>query len=89
MELHNIKGQKSKDFESISFENYCKGKDLPDLYVDKFHCCGCYACYNKCLELGFAAVSMVSDSEGFFYPVIDAERCKGCKSCIRVCQYHV
>ena len=45
-------------------------------------CTGCCACYNICPT---NAISMVEDSEGFLYPVIDMITCIDCKLCDKVC----
>ena len=33
----------------------------------------------------YGAISMEEDEEGFFYPIIDAERCMRCYRCVEVC----
>ena len=33
------------------------------------------------------AISMLPDEEGFLYPVVDAEECIRCYSCLKVCPY--
>ena len=48
----------------------------------KISCCGCRACENICPK---AAISMVEDKEGFFYPVIDKKKCVECNLCKKVC----
>ena len=50
--------------------------------VDKKKCCGCSACVNICPK---KCIDMVSDQEGFLYPVIDKSRCIGCGLCEKVC----
>ena len=49
---------------------------------DKQICTGCYACLNICPE---QCVSMNNDNEGFWYPVVDNERCIDCGLCVKVC----
>ena len=49
---------------------------------NKSSCCGCTACYSACPQ---DAISMRFDSEGFKYPVIDANKCIECSLCERVC----
>ena len=46
-------------------------------------CCGCTACVSKCIK---RCITMECDSEGFYYPVIDEEKCVNCGACIKVCQ---
>lgn len=53
-----------------------------ELYAKKEECCGCGACADICPA---DAVSMVSDSEGFSYPVIDGQACMDCGQCRLVC----
>lgn len=48
----------------------------------KEDCCGCSACASICPA---KCISMVSDSEGFLYPEIDASLCVNCDLCSKVC----
>ena len=50
--------------------------------LDKKECCGCSSCVQKCPA---SAISMVSNEEGFLYPVIDKEKCINCGLCSKVC----
>ena len=50
--------------------------------TDKQCCCGCHACYSSCPQ---KCISMQSDFEGFWYPVVDLERCTDCGLCKKVC----
>ena len=50
--------------------------------TDKQGCCGCHACYNSCPQ---KCISMHSDVEGFWYPVVDLESCTDCAICEMVC----
>ena len=59
-------------------------KDYPILYKDKSECCGCTACYAICPK---GAISMVSDNEGFLYPLVDKSKCIKCYACINVCAF--
>lgn len=45
-------------------------------------CTGCTACLATCSK---DAISMQSDIEGFFFPVIDNDKCIKCEKCTRVC----
>lgn len=50
--------------------------------VNKKDCTGCYACENICPS---NSISMVDDTEGFWYPAVDYDKCIKCKKCINVC----
>ena len=50
----------------------------------KKDCCGCKACQDACRH---AAISMVEDEEGFYYPSIDDSKCVDCGLCNKVCPY--
>jgi len=50
--------------------------------IDKINCCGCHACYNSCPQ---KCISMQSDDEGFWYPVVDSKECIYCGLCEKVC----
>lgn len=52
------------------------------ILADKNACTGCGACASIC---PCEAISMITDKEGFFYPLIAAEKCIGCGSCKNVC----
>ncbi len=54
------------------------------LYVlkNKADCSGCTACVDSCPK---KCIEMKQDSEGFYYPVIDEERCIDCGLCRRIC----
>lgn len=55
------------------------------MYLDtgnKSECTGCTACKEIC---GHSAITMVEDSEGFFYPMIDMTSCIDCGLCRKVC----
>lgn len=45
-------------------------------------CTGCGVCKNICIE---EAISMHTEKEGFWYPVIDGEKCIQCDKCLSVC----
>ena len=57
---------------------------MPNLYVNKSECCGCSACAAICPK---AAIAMQLDDDGFYYPVIDMEKCVECKKCESVCAF--
>ena len=53
------------------------------IHIDnKADCCGCGACTISCPQ---KCITMVNDTEGFLYPVVDQEKCVNCKICERVC----
>ena len=52
--------------------------------IDKFDCCGCTACYAICPK---GASFLVSDKEGFLYPLVDKSKCIKCYACINVCAF--
>ena len=58
-------------------------RDKPiQLFENKYQCCGCNACEMIC---GKKAITMIEDKDGFRFPQIDADKCVGCGSCLKVC----
>lgn len=49
---------------------------------NKADCCGCNACADIC---GKNAITFKTDSEGFWYPEVDREKCVDCGLCEKVC----
>lgn len=49
---------------------------------DKKDCMGCHACSNICPQ---NCISMKIDTEGFWYPEVNNEKCIKCGLCIKVC----
>lgn len=49
---------------------------------NKVECCGCGACNQVCPQ---QCIEMLSDEEGFLYPVVDKDKCIGCNLCEKVC----
>lgn len=45
-------------------------------------CYGCQACQQVC---NHHAIQMVSNEEGFLYPIIDSDKCVDCGLCTKVC----
>lgn len=50
---------------------------------DSSFCCGCRACEQRCPK---NCITM-EERNGFFYPVIDKDRCINCNLCVKACQY--
>lgn len=48
-------------------------------------CCGCTACASICPK---QAITMQPDALGFFYPIVDAEKCTNCGLCDKVCAFN-
>nr|WP_294660590.1 4Fe-4S dicluster domain-containing protein [uncultured Blautia sp.] len=59
-------------------------REKPELFSRKENCCGCSACYAICPQ---NAITMEADEKGFLYPVIDSEKCIGCRMCLKVCVF--
>ena len=49
---------------------------------NKIDCCGCNACGDICAH---HAITFQTDIEGFWYPVVDKEKCVDCGLCEKVC----
>ena len=45
-------------------------------------CSGCGACKQACK---FHAISMISDNEGFLFPVLNKDKCIECGTCDKIC----
>lgn len=57
---------------------------------DKSKCCGCTACKSVCpagKDTSSKIIDMISDSEGFLYPEVNADICKKCGMCNNACFY--
>lgn len=67
-----------------NLEQNTSDKQLPELYEDNDHCCGCTACCTVC---PVHAISMEPDEEGFLYPMVDAAKCIRCYLCLSVCAF--
>jgi coenzyme F420-reducing hydrogenase beta subunit len=49
---------------------------------DKQNCSGCGACMVSCPQ---KCIQMISDQEGFVYPVVDEKSCIDCDVCVKAC----
>jgi acetyltransferase-like isoleucine patch superfamily enzyme/coenzyme F420-reducing hydrogenase beta subunit len=49
---------------------------------EKKNCCGCNACGDICPK---QAINFEADFEGFWYPVVDLQKCIQCGSCEKIC----
>ncbi|WP_303888045.1 Coenzyme F420 hydrogenase/dehydrogenase, beta subunit C-terminal domain [Thomasclavelia spiroformis] len=49
---------------------------------EKSNCTGCYACENAC---PVQCIEMKTDEEGFWYPVVNNDKCINCEICIKSC----
>lgn len=52
------------------------------ILADRGHCTGCLSCANVCRV---NAIKIKTDREGFYYPVIFADRCIKCGKCMEAC----
>lgn len=50
--------------------------------TNKVDCCGCNACGDVCSK---QAITFKTDSEGFWYPEVDKEKCIDCGLCEKIC----
>lgn len=50
--------------------------------TDKSKCCGCNACGDICST---KAITFETDIEGFWYPVVNIEKCTNCGLCEKTC----
>ena len=68
----------------VGGEHDTKMNETIYLFTNKSECCGCTACYAICPK---NAISMVTDEEGFDYPIIDNNKCIKCHQCLMVCPF--
>lgn len=61
-----------------------KKKDPEHLALPKSNCCGCAVCSFVCPA---KAISMIKDSEGFLYPVVNENKCVHCNRCVESCAF--
>lgn len=50
--------------------------------TDKSKCCGCCACVDVCTH---KAITLKEDIEGFWYPVVNKDKCIECGLCDKIC----
>lgn len=50
--------------------------------IDKSKCSGCCACVDVCVH---KAISLKTDIEGFWYPIVNLDLCTSCGLCNKVC----
>ena len=50
--------------------------------TDKTKCCGCNACGDVCPK---GSITFETDSEGFWYPIVNMDTCVDCHLCEKVC----
>ena len=80
--------EESGEWLKKSIENLCRNEKevaIPQLVRDKHGCCGCGACSAACPTY---SVLMISDNEGFSYPVVNPYTCIGCNACISACRFN-
>lgn len=68
--------------DTFSAEIPPKEAYTPHVLEKKEDCSGCTACVNVCPK---QCIEMKTDSEGFYYPIIDGEKCIHCNLCKKVC----
>ena len=49
---------------------------------DKNACCGCAACVDTCAH---EAITLQEDEDGYYFPVVNSNKCVGCKICEKNC----
>ena len=57
-------------------------RNKPPTLPDKEHCTGCRVCRDVCKK---HAIEMVADKHGFYYPVVNEEKCIKCERCEKTC----
>lgn len=51
---------------------------------NKYNCSGCSACVHSCPK---KCITMITDDEGFKYPLINEDVCIGCGICFKICPW--
>ena len=90
-----LSGRAKKDYTEVcekEKENfYSFLKVLPDvrpnhIVVNKdTKCCGCSACVDTCPE---KAIKLEVGEKGFWYPIVDENKCLLCGKCINACTFY-
>lgn len=52
------------------------------LFDSLSQCCGCTACYSVCPK---HAIEMCSEDDGYWYPIVNHDKCIDCGRCEAVC----
>jgi coenzyme F420-reducing hydrogenase beta subunit len=52
------------------------------IFLTKGECCGCSSCFAACPK---DSIKMKKDKEGFFYPIINVQKCINCGICVNAC----
>lgn len=47
---------------------------------NKYNCSGCSACVHSCPK---KCITMITDDEGFKYPLVNEDDCIGCGICLK------
>lgn len=78
--------KKTEDFLAKAFSSTYAGKDalVTNSYVlaKQEDCSGCTACVEICPR---KCIEMKTDEEGFYYPIIDQDKCVQCNLCKNTC----
>lgn len=61
---------------------YCGKNETMIEVIDRIECTGCKLCKDVC---PCNAISYETDSEGFWYPIVNQEKCVKCGKCIKTC----
>ena len=55
---------------------------MPIKIQDKTKCTGCFACESVCPK---KCITMGEDAEGFWYPLVEYDKCIHCEFCTKKC----
>lgn len=67
--------------DALRLSDKYKKVDCPT-NISRDECYGCYACKEICPT---NAITMKKDAEGFYYPVVDENKCTDCGACAKAC----
>ncbi len=79
--ISKMQSDAMKYLEKIFTSKYKDGLVDAPPQILKSECCGCYTCKEVC---PVAAIDMIQDNEGFYYPHVN-EKCINCGLCIKRC----